>query len=406
VGARLAVIHVGAPKTGSTYLQALLWRNRATLRARGVEMLGAGQAQHYRAGKDIRDIPFDPGDPGVNWTGAWDRMAERARASASPVVVISDEHLASVTPQQAERAVASLAPREVHIVYVTRDLPGLLPSEWQEYVKHGSVLDYSEWVTATFHRPDRPPGRWFWSVHDAASVVRRWTAMSAAKDVHVIAMPSEDAPRLELWTRFARVLGCEPEPVIEDALPANQSLGLVAAEVLRRVNATLPPDFPAWHRTGLVRDVLANVVLAPLGRDGRPRIPPDLEEEVLSRARSMRAELLSLGCTIIGPLPPLATSLDTGADSTPLDADAVCEVAIEAIAGLVTELARTRDDRQAFERRIREQHAHEAARFARRHPVARRLEDGRARLAAAEGSSRAVAALLKPYRRLRAHAGD
>jgi len=31
-----AVVHVGAPKTGSTYLQAVLWRNRAALRAAGV----------------------------------------------------------------------------------------------------------------------------------------------------------------------------------------------------------------------------------------------------------------------------------------------------------------------------------------------------------------------------------
>ena len=61
---------------------------------------GDDQGQHYRAGHDLRGLRFDPADPGVDWTGAWERMASRAGESSAPVVVVSDEHLASLHPDQ------------------------------------------------------------------------------------------------------------------------------------------------------------------------------------------------------------------------------------------------------------------------------------------------------------------
>jgi hypothetical protein len=395
------VIHVGAPKTGSTYLQGVLWNNRSALVSAGVEMLGAGQAQHYRAGKDIRDIPFDPADPGVDWSGAWVRMSHRAIASTSPTVVVSDEHLAALTPAQVQRAVASLAPREVHVVYVTRGLAGLLPSEWQEYVKHGSFLGYEEWVRRTFARPDQRPGLWFWSVHDAAAVARRWMSGVTAKHVHVIAMPGPDAPREELWNRFAGVIGVDPRVAVDHDVPDNPSLGPVAAEVLRRVNQAIPADLPPWHRTGLVRDVLANVVLNPLGDRGRPGLPPDMADDVLARARGIRAELLDLGCDVVGELPPVPASLDADTGSRAPDPAAVADVAVDALAGLVEYMAWMRDDRRATERRIRQDHEQQLAMYARRHPVARRIEAARGRIAAAESTHPALASVLERYRRIR-----
>jgi hypothetical protein len=395
------VLHVGAPKTGSTYLQGVLWNNRSALVSAGVEMLGAAQAQHYRAGKDIRSIPFDPADPGVDWSGAWVRMTHRALASTSPTVVVSDEHLAALTSAQVEQAVTSLAPRDVHVVYVTRDLAGLLPSEWQEYVKHGSVLDYDEWVRRTFARPDQRPGRWFWSVHDAAAVARRWMCAVPAGRVHVIAMPGPEAPREELWNRFASVLGVDPRVVVDHDVPANPSLGPVAVEVLRRVNQVLPADLPPWHRTGLVRDVLANVVLNPLGDRGRPGLPPGMAADVLARARAIRAELLELGCDIVGELPAVPASIDASAGSRAPDPAAVADVAVEALAGLVTQMARMRDDRPVAERHINQDHARQAAIQARRGPVARRVEAARRRIVAAEDTHPALGGVLERYRRIR-----
>jgi hypothetical protein len=410
---RQAFLHVGAPKTGSTFLQALLWANRDVLTTQSVHMLGENQGQHYRAGHDLRGLPFDPADPGVDWTGAWDRMAERAEASEHNGVVISDEHLAALSPAQVDRAVTSLRPREVHVVYCTRDLPGLMPSEWQEFVKHGATATYDDWAEAVLSSAEEGPGRWFWRVHDVQSVVARWATRVAHDRIHVITMPESSAPRTELWRRFASVLGCDPD-VIED-LPstANPSLGPAAAEVLRRVNDSLPDDFPRWHRTGIVRDVLANDVLNPIGPPGRPRLRRDLADQVLERAELTRQILPTLGCRVVGSLSDLdpdRSRLD--GEDAPSD-DAVAELSVAALAGFVQATARIKDalidERREAESRLRREHdemiaaalAEQEAYFWQQHPMARRITTAKQRVVAAETGSRVVARGLDGYRRLR-----
>jgi hypothetical protein len=399
---RRAFVHVGAPKTGSTFLQGVLWANQAALAAAGLQVLGENQGQHYRAGKDVRGIPFDADDPGVDWTGAWDRMAARAQHSPAAAVVVSDEHLASLTPTQVRRVVASLQPREVHVVYTIRDLAGLLPSEWQEYVKHGSTRSFTDWARRVLETPSSREAGWFWSVHDPVDVVGRWSQAVPAHRVHVIAMPPRDAPPDELWRRFAGVVGVDHALATDLGAPANPSLGLAAAEVLRRVNAALPADVPRWHRTGVVRDLLANQVLNPLGRAGRPSLPDDLRAVVENRARESLATLATLGCDIVGDLPvPRGPS---SGDPAPSDAE-VAEVAVQALASLAARVGQMRDDRRAAERQLRAEHAEHLIEleqsFWDQHPMARRWQHTKENVVAAETSSPVLGGVMDGYRRLR-----
>jgi hypothetical protein len=411
--ARQAFLHVGAPKTGSTFLQALLWANHGVLATQSVHMLGENQGQHYRAGHDLRGIPFDPADPGVDWTGAWDRMAERAQASEHDKVVISDEHLAALSPKQVDRAVTSLNPREVHVVYCTRDLPGLMPSEWQEFVKHGATATYDDWAEAVLSSAEEGPGRWFWKVHDVRSVVARWATAVAPDRIHVITMPPSSAPRTEIWRRLASVLGCDPDMVEDVPRTANPSLGTAATEVLRRVNDSLPEEFPRWHRTGIVRDVLANDVLNPIGPPGRPRLRRDLADQVLDRAQVTRQILPTLGCHVVGNLSDLDPDRDRlDGEGAPSD-DVVAELSVAALAGLVEAMARLKDalidERRQAESRLRREHdetmatalAEQEADFWKQHPMARRIMTTKKRVVAAETESRVVARGLDGYRRLR-----
>jgi hypothetical protein len=413
---RRAYLHIGAPKTGSTFLQGVLWNNREALLEHGVHMLGDDQGQHYRAGHDLRGRRFDPADPGVDWTGAWDRMARRAGESTAPGVVVSDEHLASLQPGQVTRAVEALAPREVHVVYATRDLVGLLPSEYQEFVKHGATASYDAWVADVLAANHRGPGRWFWRVHDAADVVARWSTGVPLERIHVITMPGPNAPRDEIWRRFASVLGVDPSVATAGPETVNTSLGPTEVEVLRRVNAALPSDFPRWHRTGIARDVLANRVLNPVSAGGRLELRSDLQEEVLHRAQQAAATLPTLGCDVVGRLDDLAfdpTRLSGSAPATPED---LVDVLVRALAGMAEHAAEMTDamaaerlDRRRAEEAAREQHQREIeqalaaqdAAFWERHPVAHRIQRGKERVVAAEEGNGAVRAALSGYRRLR-----
>ena len=184
-------------------------------------------------------------------------------------VVISDEHLAALTPQQVERAVSALASREVHVVYATRNLARLLPSEWQEYIKHGSKLTFGDWTQKVFNSREKGPGKWFWSVHDPVDVIDRWSSHVPVEHIHVITLPLPGADKNELWRRFCGVVDVDPSVATEFEVAGNDSLGVAEAELLRRVNEALPETFPIWHHRFLGRDVLATKILSPRSKGGK-----------------------------------------------------------------------------------------------------------------------------------------
>ena len=414
--ARRAYLHIGAPKTGSTFLQGILWNNRDALLDHGVHVLGEDRGQHYRAGHDLRGLRFDPADPGVDWTGAWERMARRADESTALSVVVSDEHLASLRPDQVSRAVEALAPRHVHVVYATRDLVGLLPSEYQEFVKHGATASYDDWATDVLSADRRGPGRWFWRVHDVDDVVARWSTRVPLDQIHVITMPGPDAPRDEIWRRFASVLGVDHLVATADSETSNTSLGPAQVEVLRRVNAALPTDFPRWHRAGIARDVLANRVLNPLTTGGRLELRDDLQAEVLARAERAHAALPTLGCDLVGEVTDLAVDPTRLAGSPAPTAEDLLDVAVRALAGMTEHAGQMKDalvaerlERRQAEEAALEEHrralahalAAQDAAFWEQHPMARRIQDGKERVVAAEESNGVVRAAMSRYRRLR-----
>ena len=69
---RRCLIHVGAPKTGTTYLQLVLGRNQQTLALRG--LLYPGTSPSHDAALDLRGVSFGRGVQ-TRPAYAWDRLA-------------------------------------------------------------------------------------------------------------------------------------------------------------------------------------------------------------------------------------------------------------------------------------------------------------------------------------------
>ena len=116
-----AYLHVGAPKTGSTYLQNLLWANHAALKEGGLHVVGGSLGDHGRASRDIRNKHRNPRDPRPDWAGSWSLLADLMNRSESPLVMVTDEHLAALSRgRRLQLRSESVASREVHIVYVMR----------------------------------------------------------------------------------------------------------------------------------------------------------------------------------------------------------------------------------------------------------------------------------------------
>jgi hypothetical protein len=336
------VLHVGEPKTGTTFLQQVMWRNRAALAGQGVVLPGHHPQDHFRASQDLREIQKLPSDPAGSWTGEWDILATEARQAhqAQQVAVISHELFSAADEAQAKRAVQSLQPAEVHLVITVRDIASLLPAEWQETVKHRNARGWDDWLADVIDREAVSADRrqwWFWRVHDTLAILDLWSRHLPAENVHVITAPPATAGTGLLWQRFAGVLGVDADCVDLSRARANTSLGLPEIEFLRRLNEQLPDEVPDWFYMWNVKEALAHQTLAARQADGRLVLPADRYGWADTHADALISGLRKSSYDVVGDLDELLPRVATkpGARPDEQSADVVLDVAVESAAALI-----------------------------------------------------------------------
>ena len=330
-------VHIGEPKTGTSFLQHALWSNRARLAAQGVVLPGYSYGGHARASQDLREVRWQPGDPADPWTGEWDVLTGQA-LRAGGAAVISNELLVACNPPQADRAVRSLLPAAVHIVVTVRDFATLLPAEWQETVKTRSPVPWEQWLDKVIDAapdPDRRRRMRFWTMHDTLAILRLWSRDIPPDQVHVITLPPQGGTS-ELWLRFASVLGIDSSTVDLPQRRENPSLGLAEAEFLRRLNEALPDEVPRWFYTWNVKRILANDVLSARPAGARLVLPPERQAWAREQAEILVAGLRDSKYHIVGDLDELlpAPATERYVSPTRLPAERLLDVALRSAAAL------------------------------------------------------------------------
>ena len=375
-------IHIGEPKTGTTFLQQLMFANRRALVAQGVNLPGARPRYHFRATQDLRGVVPAPHDPLAPFDGAWDRLVAEA-LQGERVGLVSHEMLASVNAEQADRAVGSFAGAEVHIVLTVRDFGSLLPAEWQESVKNRNTRDYEDWLADVIDREsvDTDRRKWgFWKVHDTLEILRIWSRQVPAERVHVITVPPRGSSQGLLWERFATLIGVDPQSVDVTAAKSNASLTVAEIELMRRINQALPPHTPDWFYMHYVKGALAhNAFPADPSGQGRLELPAERDEWARKQAESIIAELSTSGYDVVGDLDELLPRPPSGARLRPSDADVG-----DMLRGSIVAIAKILED-------------FEDVRIGARTPVGVRSSD-----ASPAGVKQLVIALSERYRVLRA----
>jgi hypothetical protein len=338
-------VHIGEPKTGTTFLQRAMWENRARLARQGVLLPGYKRQDHSRASRDLRDAERPDNDPADSWIGEWDVLVSQA-LQAPGAAVISDEVLAACTPEQADRAVRSLLSAELHVILAVRDFATLLPAEWQEAVKTRGTESWEEWLRTVIDvesiAADRHLSR-FWSFHDTLASLDMWSRHIPPDQVHVITMPRQGANE-ELWRRFGSVIGVDPGSIELTGLRTNASLGLGETEFLRLLNAELPEDLPYWFYTRYVKHLVAHNVLDARSRRERLVLPPDREAWARQQSETLVAGLRESKFHIVGDLDELLARPAGGSYLSPNDqpAEHILGAAVAVAAALVDQMYRER----------------------------------------------------------------
>lgn len=312
-----AYLHIGAPKTGTTYLQAVLFRNRSRLRQQGVLYPGEHADAHFRATLDLRGLRFGGyDDPGVQ--GAWDRLVAEVRAFDGDTVIVSHELLAGASTELIDLALDHLDGIEVHVVLTARDLGRQVPAVWQEMVKNNQTLSYQRYLEQVTGARKGRGARIFWRQQDTAEILDRWSRRIPDDRVHLVTVPPPGADPLLLWQRLCSVVGLSPGHFDATAPRVNASLGLAEAELVRQVNEALSGrlDWPDY--APLVKGGLAQHLLAARSDSTRARVPDDLRGWFDGVATEMIDALAVRGYNVVGDLEELRpVHGDAGAAAAP-----------------------------------------------------------------------------------------
>jgi hypothetical protein len=343
------VLHIGAPKTGTTAIQAA----QGQLRAEAVD----GEIKHSVT---IPGTPLEQARAALavmgrstGWTGDmqavpekyWTRLVQRTRDS-SATVFISSEYLCEADRPTIRRIADELADGDVRVVMTLRPLARVLPSAWQQYLKSGHELPYERWLKAVLADPPKAsvtPS--FWPRHDQGAVIERWVGELGADRFTVVILDPED--RGLLLRSFDDLLAL-PVGTLAD-LPTgqqNRSMTTAEAELFRQVNIALRrhrlnyQEYSHLIRYGAIMRTVERV------KPGPETVKLTTPGWALTRAVELgtgyqeRIEALrSAGLTVIGDPRRLSDAPPPGEFDGDLPTTVELAVAVEALLGVVSRAA-------------------------------------------------------------------
>lgn len=351
---RKVYVHVGAPKTGTTYLQDRLARNAAGLAEHGVHY-PTGSVLHdptlfqFRAAVDL--LGKEWGGPGEKSGGKWDQLVRRVRR-CSGTVVVSHELLAGAPRDRIAKLKRELGvgrSTELHVVYSARDLARQVPAAWQESVKQGQT-----WSYRVFCRRLTKQAGWFGKVFDVPTVLGAWGEGLAPEQVHVVTVP-QDRKGDVLWQRFCEAISIDPAWAPREGVRANPSLGAAETQLLRRLNRRLDRRNVVGSYDFLVRELVAEREL--VGRQPLPvRLPEELRGWAEEEAERWIDWLQGSGVHIVGDLAelrPVPAGDEPWVDPDRPGAKVQLNAALDALAAMTREADRRPDPDLQFVAKVR-----------------------------------------------------
>ena len=151
---RVVYLHIGTTKTGTTFIQRVLWANQKSLEKNDVIMPAKGQYGFGRAARALHN--WRPADEPI--PGEWTAIADTINHSRKSSAFISQEFLCWLNQEQVNGLVRSLGQSQVKVIVTARDLARLIPAQWQSAMRQRNTWTLTEYAHGVQHGLDDSDG--------------------------------------------------------------------------------------------------------------------------------------------------------------------------------------------------------------------------------------------------------
>ena len=297
-------IHIGMQKTGTSYLQAAMLRNREVLAEQGLDLVPPTKRETFELMLLVRDR-YNPALDAASVPESLGKFSAALGRAPGSRALVSQESLAVAGPHQIRSLLDACGDREVHVIATVRDLARQLPSSWQQLLKGGGTMPYQRFLRQAQAREQEGEFQPPWTHLNVPAVLARWSEALGPDRIHVVTVPPAGSAPTTLLERYCGVLGVDPDRIVPEETRVNTSLGRVQAELLRRVNSELPVEMRPRQVYGAVgkRFFAAQVLAAQ--KASSIRVPAEFRSWCEAVADRQVKTIESAGYVVTGDLADL-----------------------------------------------------------------------------------------------------
>lgn len=300
------ILHIGAMKSGTSFVQSILTQNQEALAREGVYFLGGSFAKQARAVREVLQPPGYTLPPAKEsrWLALIDEVAAEDRETS----LVSMEFLSFAQDEAVGRFLEPLAGYDVQVVLTLRDQFRAIPAQWQTRCLNQGQEDWAMYLRSIrarrLGRRQIRAWRTFRRTQDMAPVLERWRARPEVNELTVVTVPPPDAPKNELWRRFCDATGIQHEAPDLSAVRANPSMGYASCDYMRRLNGHLAEVPPRLYRRG-IRPLAHRVLVNLRDEEGRPPLDRRAAAFAGQRNERLRAAVTTHADRLVGSLDDL-----------------------------------------------------------------------------------------------------
>jgi hypothetical protein len=334
---RSVLLHIGMYKTGTTAIQGALFQARPHLAEHGV--LHAGMSRHPASavlaftGRKMRGLPSPPMEE-------WQTLVDQVAAAQDKRVIVSSEFFGDTDIDRARRAVRELGGSRVHVVVTLRPLAKILPSQWQTYVRNGSVAaPYEAWLDKMLKGEARQPPLRFWRRNHHDVVVEKWASIVGPENLTVIVVDEVD--RSFLFRCFEELVGLPAGLIVPERSTENRSLSLFEIELVRQM--TVEFRNRGWSDE-LYRQIVQKGLATQMSIGRKPqadeagiRTPQWALDRAVQIGAAAVEKICASGVRIVGDISTLCSPMlaEEPHEPTSADIDLAVDAAREAVVGAI-----------------------------------------------------------------------